>query len=135
MNGGVQGPERFDPWGGAFGTALGVRAGDFVFTTALGGVTSMEEGVPQLAETFDEQLALVGEYVARVLARYECTTADIIDATVRLHPSVDIAPGDLLDRLQASVFSDCSPTLSVTRAAAAFDDSLVSVKVIAYKPR
>lgn len=112
-----------------------MRAGDFVFTAALGGVTSMDDGVPHLAETFDEQLALVGEHVARVLARYSCTTADIVDATVRLHPSVDIDPGDLLDRLQACVFFDSSPTLSVSRAAAAFDDSLVSVKVIAYKPR
>jgi len=53
----MQGPERYDPWAGAFGTALGVRAGDFVFTTALAGVTSMEGGVPQLADTFEEQLA------------------------------------------------------------------------------
>jgi enamine deaminase RidA (YjgF/YER057c/UK114 family) len=95
----------------------------------------MEGGVPQLAETFEEQLALVGEYVTRVLARYACTTADIVDATVRLHPSVDTDPGDLLDQLQAHVFLDSAPTLSVARAAAAFDDSLVSVKVIAYKPR
>jgi len=123
MNG-MPGPERYDPWGGAFGSALGVRAGDFVFTTALAGVTSMEGGVPRLAGTFDEQLELVGEYVARVLARFACTTADIVDATVRLHPSVDIDPGDLLDRLQAHVFLDSAPTLSVTRAAAAFDDSL-----------
>ena len=32
----AQGIERDDPFGGAYGAALGVRAGDFVFTTVAG---------------------------------------------------------------------------------------------------
>jgi enamine deaminase RidA (YjgF/YER057c/UK114 family) len=58
-------PERDDPFGGAFGASLAVRAGSFVFTSALGGVISMDEGEPQFAETFDEQLRLVGQHIAR----------------------------------------------------------------------
>jgi enamine deaminase RidA (YjgF/YER057c/UK114 family) len=131
----LQEPERDDPWGGAFGAALAVRAGDFVYTAALGGVRAMDDGVPQFAETFDEQLTLVGKHVAGRLARFGCTPADIVDATVWLHPFVDLDPGEVLDRLQEHVFSGGSPALSVARVATAFDESLVSVKVIAYKPR
>ena len=128
-------PERDDPWGGAFGAALAVRAGDFVYTSALGGVTGMDEGVPRFAETFDEQLTLVGEHVSRRLEHFGCSSEDIVDATVWLHPSVDINPGEVLDRLQEHVFGGGSPALSVARAATAYDDALVSVKVVAYRPR
>jgi len=135
MSSGAQELERDDPWGGAFGAALAVRAGDFVFTTALGGVTSMDEGVPRFAATFDEQLRLVGEHVRTRLDRLDCTAADIVDATVWLHPSVKIDPGQLLDELQLHVFSGRAPAISIMRAATVFDESLVSVKVIAFKPR
>jgi enamine deaminase RidA (YjgF/YER057c/UK114 family) len=128
-------PEHDDPWGGAFGAALAVRAGDFVYTSALGGVTEMDEGVPQFAETFDEQLALVGEHVSRRLEHFGCSAEDIVDATVWLHPSVDINPGEVLDRLQEQVFGGGSPALSLARVATAYDDALVSVKVVAYTPR
>ena len=93
------------------------------------------DGSPAAGRDIRRTVGDLGEYVSRVLAHHDCTTGDIVDATVRLHPTVDIDPGDLLDRLQAHVFRDCAPTLSVTRAAAAFDDSLVSVKVIAYRQR
>ncbi|MDQ1511065.1 MAG: hypothetical protein QOG50_2909 [Actinomycetota bacterium] len=130
-----QKPEHDDPWGGAFGAALAVRAGDFVYTSALGGVTGMDEGVPQFAETFDEQLSLVGEHVSRRLEHFGCSTEDIVDATVWLHPSVDIDPGQVLDQLQEQVFGGGSPALSLARVATAYDDSLVCVKVVAYRPR
>jgi enamine deaminase RidA (YjgF/YER057c/UK114 family) len=129
-----RGPERDDPWGGAFGASLGVRAGDFVFTTALGGVTALVEGVPQFAATFDDQLQLVGEHVGAGLARFGCTTADIVDATVWFHPSVELDAGELLDRLQVQVFAGTAPAISVVRAATAYAESLISVKVVAYKP-
>jgi enamine deaminase RidA (YjgF/YER057c/UK114 family) len=128
------GPERDDPFGGGFGAALGVRAGDFVFTSALSGVTALVEGIPRYGETFDEQLRLVGEHLARRLAHFGCTTADIVDAIVWLHPSVEITAGALLDRLQTEVFFDTAPTLSIARVATPDDDALVCVKVIAYKP-
>jgi enamine deaminase RidA (YjgF/YER057c/UK114 family) len=135
MSSGALEPQRDDPWGGAFGAALAVRAGDFVFTAALGGVTSMDDGVPVFAETFDEQLRLAGEHIRRRLGRLDCSAADIVDATVWLHPSVKIDPGQFLDELQYHVFDGSSPALSITRAATVFDESLVSVKVVAYKPR
>jgi enamine deaminase RidA (YjgF/YER057c/UK114 family) len=135
VHGGQFDPERDDPWGGAFGAAVAVRAGDFVFTSALSGVTALEDGVPRYAETFDDQLTLVGEHLVRCLARFGCTTANIVDATVWLHPSVEIAPGVLLDQLQERVFRDTSPALSVARAATPDPDVLVCVKVVAYNPR
>ena len=127
-------PERDDPWGGAFGAALAVRAGDFVFTSALSGVTEILDGRPQYAATFDDQLSLVGKHVERRLARFGCTTADIVDATVWLHPSVTIEPGRVLDQLQEIVFRGSSPALSVARVATPDDGVLVCVKVVAYKP-
>jgi hypothetical protein len=109
-------PERDDPPGGAFGASLAARSGSFVFTRALGGVITMHEGEPQFADTFDEQLRLVGQHIARRLAIFDCTTADTVDATVLLHPSVDIRPGEPLDRLQADVFVGCSPPTCRTSA-------------------
>jgi len=135
MPGGPHDLERDDPWGGAFGAALAVRAGDFVFTSALSGVTAFDDGVPRYAATFEDQLQLVGSHLERCLARFDCTTRHIVDATVWLHPSVDISSGTLLDRLQEHVFSDTSPTLSVARVATADADVLVCVKVTAYNPR
>jgi enamine deaminase RidA (YjgF/YER057c/UK114 family) len=131
------GVERDDPWGGAFGAALAVRAGDFVFTSTISGVLTLElnDGVPQFAQTFDEQLRLAGQHIRDRLERLGCTTADIVDASVTLHPSVDIDAGVFLDRLQDQVFAGTAPAVSVVRAASAFPESLVSVKVIAYKPR
>lgn len=131
----LQDPERDDPLGGAFGAARAVRAGDFVFTSAITGVVGLEEGVPQFADTFDEQVRIVGERVGRRLGRFGCSPGDIVDATVFVHPSVAIDPGRLLDRLLELVFSDHTPALSVVRAANVYDDVLVSVKVVAYKPR
>jgi enamine deaminase RidA (YjgF/YER057c/UK114 family) len=127
--------ERDDPWGGAFGAALAVRAGDFVFTTAQGGVIDMPQGIPRFAESFEDQVRLVGEHVRARLARFHCTPADIVDASVWVHPSVQLDAGRFLDLLQTEVFAGSAPAVSVVRAASAFDDSLVSVKVTAYKPR
>jgi enamine deaminase RidA (YjgF/YER057c/UK114 family) len=129
------GIEREDPWGGAFGAALAVRAGDFVFTTAQGGVADIDEGRPRFAETFDEQLQLVGQHVTARLDHFGCTHRDIVDASVYVHPSVNIDAGELLDRVQDQVFSGGSPAVSVVRSATAFEESLVSVKIVAYKPR
>jgi enamine deaminase RidA (YjgF/YER057c/UK114 family) len=129
------GLERDDPWRGAFGAALGVRPGDFVFTTAQGGVIDMDKGVPRFAESFGEQLRVVGEHVNHRLAHFGCTPGDIVDAALWVHPSVELDPGGLLDALQEWVFAGSAPAVSVIRAASAFPESLISVKVIAYKPR
>ncbi len=133
MIGSGQDPERDDPLGGAFGAARAVRAGDFVFTSALGGVLKLNYATPQHSETFEDQLRVVGERVSRCLARFDYSTADIVDAIVWLHPSVEIEAGELLDGLQAEVFRGCVPALSIVRAADVFDDALVRVKVVAYK--
>jgi len=80
-------PERDDPLGGVFGAARAVLAGDFVFTSAVAGVVGLDEGVPQFADMFDDQLRIVGERVGRRLARFGCSLGDVVDATVFVHPS------------------------------------------------
>jgi enamine deaminase RidA (YjgF/YER057c/UK114 family) len=127
--------EHDDPLGGAFGAARAVRAGDFVFTSGVTGVTGLEDGVPQYPETFDEQLRIVGERITRRLAKHGCVHADIVDATVWVHPRVDLDPGELLDRLQDEVFAGATPAISAARAESIYDAALISVKVIAYRPR
>jgi enamine deaminase RidA (YjgF/YER057c/UK114 family) len=127
--------ELDDPLGGAFGAARAVRAGDFVFTSAVTASTGLVDGVPQFPATFDDQLPGVGQEIRRRLARFGCDTADIVDATVWLHPGVGVDPGELLDRLQDDVFHGTVPALSVVRAENLYEAVLISIKVIAYKPR
>lgn len=125
--------ERHDPFGGAYGAALAVRAGDFVFST-VAGVTEMRDGVPVFADTFAEQLQFAGRHAARELATFGLATSDIVDATIFVHPSVDIEPGQLLDELSAHVFGDTAPTMTITRSASMYTSSLISIKLTAYKP-
>jgi enamine deaminase RidA (YjgF/YER057c/UK114 family) len=127
--------EHDDPLGGAFGAARAVRAGDFVFTSAVTGSTGLVDGVPQFPATFDEQLLVVGHQIRRRLERFGCDAADIVDAVVWLHPSVDLDPGELLDRLHDDVFGGTAPALSAFRAENLYAAVLISIKVVAYKPR
>jgi len=78
---------------------------------------------------------IVGERAGRRIGRCGCSPGDIVDATVFVHPAVNIDVGRLLDRLQEQVFSGHAPSLSVVRAASLYDDASVSVNVVAYKPR
>ena len=109
------GIERDDPFGGAYGVALGARAGDFVFTT-VAGVLRLEEGEPVFAPTFDAQLAIVGEHLLRRLQHFGAELHDIVDATVWVHPTVEIEAGALLDALQQYVFHDVTPAMSFVRS-------------------
>jgi enamine deaminase RidA (YjgF/YER057c/UK114 family) len=131
---GASGIERNDPFGGSYGSALGVRAGDFVFTT-VAGVERLEEGEPVFGATFDRQLALVGEHLDRRLRHFGCGLDVVVDATVWLHPSVEIAePGLLLDALQHHVFKGVMPTISFILSPMLYPDALVGVKVVAFAP-
>ena len=64
------GIERDDPFGGAYGAALGVRAGDFVFTT-IAGVVALEDGEPVFAPTFEAQLDTLGDHLLRRLNHFD----------------------------------------------------------------
>jgi enamine deaminase RidA (YjgF/YER057c/UK114 family) len=128
------GIDRNDPFGGSYGSALGVRAGDFVFTT-VAGVEALEEGEPVFGATFDRQLALVGEHLARRLQHFDCGVDAVVDATVWVHPSVEIeAPGLLLDALQHHVFHGVMPTISFILSPMLYPEALVGVKVMAFAP-
>jgi enamine deaminase RidA (YjgF/YER057c/UK114 family) len=127
------GIERDDPFGGAYGAALGVRAGDFVFTT-VAGVVRLEEGEPVFAPTFEAQLDVVGEHVLRRLKHFGAELRDIVDATVWVHPAVEIEPGALLDALQERVFHDVMPAMSFVRSPVLYPDALVGLKVVAFSP-
>jgi hypothetical protein len=124
--------KRHDPFGGAFGAALGASAGDFMFA-AVSGVAEMRGGVPVFADSFDEQLALAGRHLATELAEFGLDREDVIDAMVFVHPSVEIDPGVLLDQLTLEVFGEPAPVMTITRGASIYDASLVVVKVIAFR--
>jgi len=127
------GIERDDPFGGAYGAALGVRAGDFVFTT-VAGVVRLEEGEPVFAPTFEAQLDVVGEHVLRRLRHFGAALRDIVDATVWVHPVVEIEPGAFLDALQQRVFHDVIPAMSFVRSPMLYPDALVGLSVVAFSP-
>ena len=131
---GADGIERDDPFGGAYGAALGVRAGDFVFTT-VAGVLELRDGEPVFAGTFNEQLRLVGDHLRRRLAHFGCQVSDVADATVWVHPSVEVPPGRLLDELQLHVFGGVAPAMSFVRSPMLYPDALVGVKAVAFLPR
>ena len=126
--------ERDDPFGGAFGAALGVRAGDFVFTT-VAGVVRLRDGEPVFGETFEDQLALVGDHLRRRLAHFGCDLSDVVDAIVWVHPSVEIPAGRLLDELQRLVFDGVVTAMSFIRSPMLYPDALVGVKAVAFRPR
>ncbi len=129
-----RGITRIDPFGGSFGSALAVRAGDFVFTT-VAGVERLEDGEPVFGDTFERQLVLIGEHLARRLSELDCGVEAVVDATIWVHPSVDVdAPGLLLDALQLHVFHGVMPALSFIRSAMLYPQVLVGVKVIAFAP-
>jgi enamine deaminase RidA (YjgF/YER057c/UK114 family) len=125
--------ERHDPLGGAFGAALGVRAGDFVFTT-VAGYEGLEDGEPVFAATFDRQLEIVGDHLMRRLRHFGCGLSAIAEATVWVHPSVEVDPGSLLDTLQERVFRGVVPAISFIRSPMLYSEALIGVKVTAYAP-
>jgi enamine deaminase RidA (YjgF/YER057c/UK114 family) len=126
--------QRHDPFGGAYGAALAVGAGDFMFTSASG-VLRLRDGVPVFAETFGEQLRVAGRNVAAELANLGFTTSDIVDATVFVHPTVDVDPGLMLDELYEHVFGETAPALTVTRSESLYPESLIIVKITAFRRR
>jgi enamine deaminase RidA (YjgF/YER057c/UK114 family) len=128
-----EGITRDDPFGGAYGAALGVRAGDFVFTT-VAGVERLDDGEPVFGPSFDEQLRLVREHLDRRLEHFGCDLDAIVDATLWVHPSVDMPPGLLLDALQQHVFRGVIPAMSFIRSPLLYPEALLGLKVVAYSP-
>jgi enamine deaminase RidA (YjgF/YER057c/UK114 family) len=126
--------KRHDPFGGAYGAALGASAGDFMFAS-VSGVIELRDGVPVFAETFNAQLKLAGQHLARELAEFGLESRDIVDATVFVHPAVEIDPGILLDLLNAHVFGEPAPAMTITRGASMYEASLVIIKVVAFKSK
>ena len=124
--------ERYDPLGGAYWRGPCGRAGDFAFIT-VAGVTGLRDGVPAFVDTFREQLRLAGRHAARALATFGLGTTDIVDATIFVHPSVDIEPGTLLDELSAHMFAETAPAMTITCSASIYTSSLISIKLTVYK--
>jgi enamine deaminase RidA (YjgF/YER057c/UK114 family) len=130
---GAGGIARDDPFGGAYGAALGVRAGDFVFAT-VAGVEQLVDGEPVFGESFDRQLQLAHEHLVRRLAHFDCPFEAIVDATVWVHPSVEMPAGILLDTLQQHVFRGVVPAMSFIRSPLLYPEALLGLKVVAYAP-
>jgi len=133
MGDGRGGIERDDPFGGAYGAALGVRAGDFLFIT-VAGVERLDDGEPAFGSSFERQLQLVHEHLVRRLEHFGHGLEAIVDATVWVHPSVDMSAGALLDALQQHVFRGVVPALSFIRSPLLYPDALFGFRVVAYAP-
>src|SRR5690349_19237347 len=134
MGGGTEGIARDDPFGGAYGAALGVRAGDFVFAT-VAGVERLDDGEPVFASSLEAQLQLVREHLGRRLEHFGCTFDAIVDATVWVHPSVDVEAGMLLDTLQQYVFRGVIPAMSFIRSPLLYPEAMIGLKIVAYAPQ
>ena len=104
-----------------------------MFTT-VAGVVRLEEGEPVFAPTFEAQLDVVGEHVLRRLRHFGAELRDIVDATVWVHPAVEIEPGALLDALQQRVFHDVMPAMSFVRTPVLYPDALVGLRIVAFSP-
>jgi enamine deaminase RidA (YjgF/YER057c/UK114 family) len=128
-----RGIERDDPFGGAYGASLGVRAGEFVFTT-VAGVERLDDGEPVFAATFDDQLRLAGELLVRRLEHFGCDLEAVVDATVWVHPSVEVSPGLLLDALHDRVFRGVVPAMSFILSPMLYPEALIGLKVVAFAP-
>lgn len=126
--------ERDDPYAGAYGAALGVYAGDYVFTT-VAGVEELRDGEPAFPCAFEDQLKLVGEHLRTRLAHFGCDTDAVVDAIVWVHPAVDIRAGLLLDLLHEKVCAGVVPALSFVRSPMLYPEALIGLKVVAYHPR
>jgi len=71
--------DRYDPFDGALGFSLGVRAGDTVHVAGMIGLDSTDLSVPDDVEA---QMRIAYRNVGEVLAHFGCTMADVVTQTV-----------------------------------------------------
>jgi enamine deaminase RidA (YjgF/YER057c/UK114 family) len=126
-----------------FPISLAVRAGDFVFTSALadhgfdpekvvfdGTGLVLSDGTVRPKITVEEETRRVLESIKDALALAGCTMADIVDTSVWLRDPRDFVP---MNRAFRDYFKRSCPSRSVFRIDFMFD-CRVEIKVIAYKP-
>lgn len=127
-----------------FPISRAVRAGDFVFTCAMGDrAFAPEEALydergrvvstgARLQElTFAEEVHGTFKALQEALALADCTLADVIDCQVWLRDARDFHE---FNRIYATYFEANRPVRSVFRTDFMFDFR-VEMKVVAYKPR
>jgi 2-iminobutanoate/2-iminopropanoate deaminase len=128
---------------GPFPISMAVRAGDFVFTSALGDhgfdpddivfdgyglVVGDGSNMPQ--RSVEEETRGVLRNIQETLALAGCTLDDVVDASVWLRDPRDF---EAMNRAYREFFRRDCPTRSVFRVDFMFD-CRVEIKVIAYRP-
>jgi len=126
-----------------FPISSAVRAGDFVFTSALPSYIPEHdeqvftaEGIPlsigkhRNALSFADEVRGTFKAVIEALALADCTLADVVDCQVWLKDPRDFAE---LNRIYVQYFTDTRPVRSVFQNHFMMD-LRIEIKVIAYKP-
>jgi len=71
--------DRYDPFEGALGFSLGVRAGDAIHVAGMIGLDSTDLSVP---DDIEGQMRIAYKNLANVLDHFGCTMADVATQTV-----------------------------------------------------
>jgi len=126
-----------------FPISRAVRAGDFVYTSALPAyIPEIEdqvytaEGIPlstgkmRQMHSFAEEVHGTFKLVIEALEMADCSLSDVVDCQVWLKDARDFAE---LNRIYVQYFTDTRPTRSVFQNHF-MTDLRIEIKVIAYKP-
>jgi enamine deaminase RidA (YjgF/YER057c/UK114 family) len=123
--------ERYDPFDGALGFSLAVRAGDVIHVAGMVGLDSADLSVPAEIEG---QMRLSYKNLAEVLAHFGCSLADVASQTVFFVGEHEAASA-AASRARAEVFGSTLPASAMVGVERLVDPRfLVEVQAIAYKP-
>ena len=108
--------------------SLGVRAGDFVYTS---GQVPFKDGAPMTTGTIEEQTEITMGAIKGILGQAGCELSDVIKATVWLRDKADFAG---FNATYAKFFPDGPPARSTVQSTLMVDVR-IEIEVIAYKPQ
>lgn len=123
--------DRYDPFDGALGFSLGVRAGDTVYVAGMIGLDSTDLSVP---DDIESQMRIAYRNVAEVLDHFGCTMADVVTQTVFFVGEADaaVAAGGAV---RAEVFGTGLPASAMVGVARLVDPRfLVEIQATAVRP-
>jgi 2-iminobutanoate/2-iminopropanoate deaminase len=123
--------ERYDPFDGALGFSLAVRAGDAIHVAGMIGMDSSNMSIP---EDIEGQMRLSYQNLGEVLDHFGCTLADVASQTVFFVGEHDVAMAAAAV-VRPEVFGRALPASAMVGVERLVDPRfLVEVQVVAYMP-
>ena len=123
--------ERYDPFEGALGFSLAVRAGDVIHVAGMIGLDSADLSVP---DDFEGQMRLSYKNLAEVLEHFGCALADVATQTVFFVGEHEAAVA-AASVVRSEVFGSTLPASAMVGVDRLVDPRfLVEVQATAYKP-